>query len=229
MFDPQNSEILLQNLSSNDTNLRLMGISNLINNLQTESFQLDTNFQHEIVHNILKLLEDTNSEIKMKAVQSISPLLYKLNGQSLNIISSVFCKNFLNAAYDETDLRNTIIMSLKIMFDEFLQRNQVDHICNPSNVIMNHLITSILDYTKSKIRRTRFKLDQCGGGVLDILDIIIDVLSKENAQYKFYLIHIPLSTLVKKNLMSPREAIKRRIISLYNQIPCIKYKECECF
>jgi hypothetical protein len=97
----------------------------------------------------------------MKAVQSIGPLLYKLNGQSLRIISNVFCTNFLNEAHNQTDLRNTIIMCLKIMFDEFLQRNKVDHVFNPPNVIMNHLITSIANYTKrSTVKRTHVKLDQ---------------------------------------------------------------------
>jgi hypothetical protein len=89
-------------------------------------------------------------------------------------------------------------MCLKIVFDRFLQRNKVDHVFNPSNVIMNHLITSIVNCTiRSNVRRTQLKLDQCGGGILDIFDIVIYVVSKENAQYKFYLMHVPICKLIK--------------------------------
>ncbi|CAF3857933.1 unnamed protein product, partial [Rotaria sordida] len=71
------TQSLLQKMSSNDKDLRFQAVANLMNDLRQQSFKLDDDSEYHVVQGVLKLLEDTNSEVLNQVVQCIALLLYK--------------------------------------------------------------------------------------------------------------------------------------------------------
>lgn len=203
---------LLEKMSSNDKDLRFIAVSDLINDLQQKTFELDDNSQHRIVQCVLQLLNDTNSEAQNQAVQCLGSLLYKVNGKAFKTISDTLCLNFTNKSDDARKLDDIITTGLKTIFASYLQKETQEYVFNEANVLMVHLVEALKHSpTISHNNRSKYRLEKAEHGELKILDIIIDTLSKPGANVKFYLFHTSIKGLLKKNLSSKRTDIIKRI------------------
>ncbi|CAF1379209.1 unnamed protein product [Rotaria sordida] len=199
-------------MSSNDKDLRFQAVANLMNDLRQQSFKLDDDSEYHVVQGVLKLLEDTNSEVLNQVVQCIALLLYKVNGLSFNRISDALCSTFKNVSTDTEKLHDMKVTSLKTIFASLLQQQQAIQIFNPPNIIMDHLVTVIVESSRTKANRSNGRLHNAGHGEIEILDLIRDTLSTTpDARYKFFLCHVPLSRILRKNLESPRADIRPRV------------------
>jgi len=203
---------LLEKMSSNDKDLCFIAVSDLINNLQQKTFELDNNNQHRIVQCVLQSLKNTNIEVQNQAVQCLEPLLYKVNGEPFKTICDTLCLNFTNKSEDARKLDDIITTGLKTIFPSYLQKETQEYVFNPANVLMVHLVEALKHSpTTSHTNRSKYRLEKAEHGEFKILDIIIETLSKPDADIKFYLFHTPIKDLLKRNLSSRRADLRKRI------------------
>lgn len=67
--------VLVENMESPDHDLRFMAANDLLVELEKESFGLDDAMEKKLVIHVLKLLQDTNSEVQQIAIKVLAPLM----------------------------------------------------------------------------------------------------------------------------------------------------------
>eukprot|EP01156_Anaeramoeba_ignava_P017927 Anaeramoba_ignava/a90357_2275.p1 GENE.a90357_2275~~a90357_2275.p1 ORF type:complete len:1246 (-),score=349.01 a90357_2275:47-3784(-) len=84
---------IIEKMSSFDSDIRFMGLNDLISELAKDTFRLDYSTENTLITTILKLLSDQNNELQSKAVEAIGDLIGKIkDSQITNMIDRILEK-----------------------------------------------------------------------------------------------------------------------------------------
>ena len=95
---------LISKLEHRDRDFRYMASSDLLAELQKESFKPDSDGEKKLCRSILKLLHDQSSDVQGLAVKCLSPLVRKVHGQLVEEIMVELVKDVLTGKEDQRDI-----------------------------------------------------------------------------------------------------------------------------
>ncbi|CAF5087593.1 unnamed protein product, partial [Rotaria sp. Silwood1] len=121
---------------------RLITISDVMSDLQRQSFILDNDTQRQIVQIVLKLLNNTNEEVQNQAVKCLSLLVYKIKEDQIRIICQTLCSNCTNVSTITKQLRYISNLGLKAVIESLII-NGLDNKAHILKEIMNYFINDI--------------------------------------------------------------------------------------
>ncbi|KAI9236724.1 MAG: putative tip120 [Podila humilis] len=101
---------LLEKMTSDDTDFRYMATNDLINELQSPTFQLEDATEKKVVAAVLNLMKDKNGEVQNLAVKCLGPLVKKVQEPQLQEIVDKLCAY---VSQDKEDLREIASIGLK--------------------------------------------------------------------------------------------------------------------
>ncbi|CAF3884946.1 unnamed protein product, partial [Rotaria sp. Silwood1] len=123
---------------------RLITISDVMSDLQRQSFILDNDTQRQIVQIVLKLLNNTNEEVQNQAVKCLSLLVYKIKEDQIRIICQTLCSNCTNVSTITKQLRYISNLGLKAVMESLIiNGNGLDNKAHILKEIMNYFINDI--------------------------------------------------------------------------------------
>ncbi|RKO89386.1 armadillo-type protein [Blyttiomyces helicus] len=150
---------VLEKMSSADSDFRYMATADLTNLLQTDACQLDDTNERKIVHAVIHLLEDNNSEVQNMAVKCLAPLVRKVNEPQLQEIVEKLCKCL---SEKQESLRDVASVGLKTVIVEIPSHSQV------AGNIIKRLIPKLIQQLSQNSQDVQ----------MDALDILSEVLSR---------------------------------------------------
>ncbi|CAF1246037.1 unnamed protein product [Rotaria sp. Silwood1] len=134
----------IDKMSSIDEDFRLITTSDLMSDLQRQSFILDNDAQRQIVQIVLKLLNNTNEEVQNQAVKCLSLLVYKIKEDQIRIICQTLCSNCTNVSTITKQLRYISNLGLKAVMESLIiNGNGLDNKAHILKEIMNYFINDI--------------------------------------------------------------------------------------
>ncbi|KAG1108504.1 hypothetical protein G6F42_015964 [Rhizopus arrhizus] len=74
---------LLEKMSNQDRDFRYMALNDLMNELQKESFHMESMIEGKVVKAVLLLMDDKNGEVQNLAVKCLGPLVKQIKEQNL--------------------------------------------------------------------------------------------------------------------------------------------------
>ncbi|CAF5038133.1 unnamed protein product [Rotaria sp. Silwood1] len=211
---------------------RLITISDVMSDLQRQSFILDNDTQRQIVQIVLKLLNNTNEEVQNQAVKCLSLLVYKIKEDQIRIICQTLCSNCTNVSTITKQLRYISNLGLKAVMESLIiNGNGLDN--------KAHILKEIMNYFINDIRNEELE-------TTTDLNIIIFMLTKtiknKNIYWEFHqkLKEIKLKLLYsnKKNTNALCNILSKYVFKLsiiikqifffYRNIPCYSKFSCDC-
>eukprot|EP00899_Mesostigma_viride_P020190 jgi/Mesvir1/28172/Mv04732-RA.1 len=106
---------ILDKIASKDKDLRYMATSDLLNELQKDSFHADPETERKIVHVVLQQMEDMAGDISGLAVKCLAPLVKKASEQKVLEIVEALCSKLLTGKEQQRDIAS---MGLKAVLLE---------------------------------------------------------------------------------------------------------------
>ena len=95
---------ILEKTVNRDKDFRYMATSDLLTELQKESFKPGSDGEKKICKAILKLLNDQSSDVQGLAVKCLSPLVRKVHDQQVDEIVLDLCSNVLTGKQEQRDI-----------------------------------------------------------------------------------------------------------------------------
>ncbi|KAI8083963.1 armadillo-type protein [Gilbertella persicaria] len=183
---------LLEKMSNEDRDFRYMALNDLMNELQKESFQMETMIESKVVKAVLQLMDDKNSEVQNLAVKCLGPLVKQINENHLLQIIDCLCQYASQQTNEE--LRGIASIGLKavVMEVDVTKGHQV------SERIIPHLLA------------TMEKSDASYEMQMDTLDALSEMLSRFGSQ-----ISVAQQTKIQAALLPllsyNRAAVRKRV------------------
>lgn len=160
---------ILEKMKLADKDFRYMAISDLVNELQKETFKMDVDSEKKLVKRILELVtKDTAAEVRALAVKCLPPLVKKVHeNQALDMFETLARSLFEEKDESARDISGS---GLKIMVDEFPEEQ-----INVMRNVIKQLTPRLLQAISSK--------DSPNDVVMVSLDLINDLLGKYGKEF----------------------------------------------
>ncbi|CDW55258.1 cullin associated NEDD8 dissociated protein [Trichuris trichiura] len=190
---------LLEKMSSADKDFRFMATSDLMSELEKDSIKLDDDNERRVVHAVLSLLDDKNSEVQNLAVRSMGRLVNKVKDSRAEQIVKSLCVGIKSEDYQHRDvhcvgLRNVIT---------HLPSNSGPSVMNVCRLACPNLIDILRD------ENTMFEMQmEC----LDMLNIILTRFGTRLPEF-----HELVKETVLSLMRNSRMAIRKRAV----QVLCV--------
>ncbi|XP_024383560.1 cullin-associated NEDD8-dissociated protein 1 isoform X1 [Physcomitrium patens] len=184
--------LILEKIASKDKDFRYMATSDLLNELQKDSFKLDTDTERKVSQIVLQQLDDASGDISGLAVKCLAPLVKKVHeGRVVEIVESL-CQKLLTGKEQQ---RDTASIALKTVV---------------ADIPSGNVAQSVVVYLTPKLIKGITNSDTSTEVKSECLDILCDVLHRFGS-----LMTIDHEKLVKALLMQlnlPRAGLRKRAI-----------------
>ena len=119
---------LISKLEHRDRDFRYMASSDLLAELQKESFKPDSDGEKKLCRSILKLLHDQSSDVQGLAVKCLSPLVRKVHGQLVEEIMVELVKDVLTGKEDQRDICSIGLKTVVLEMPQTMALSAVRHL-----------------------------------------------------------------------------------------------------
>ncbi|KAL0485385.1 cullin-associated NEDD8-dissociated protein [Acrasis kona] len=181
---------LTEKSSSLDKDIRHMAMWDLNNELQKDTLKLDENSQRQLAEIVLKLLDDTSSDVQGVAVKCLAPLVKKMSKQQVEVNISKLSENL---ALGKDEKRDISTIALKTVVSEI----PIESAVGPVKKAIDNLVKAL------KTNNQEVKLDA--------LDVLGDILNRFGTLVTSY--HSDLQSSFTAELSAKRDPIRKRAIT----------------
>lgn len=108
--------VILEKITSKDKDYRYMATSDLLNELQKDTFKTDTDTERKVSHIVLQQLDDVSGDVSGIAVKCLVPLVKKFNEHRVVDIVETLCTRLLTEK--EQQKRDIASIALKTVVAE---------------------------------------------------------------------------------------------------------------
>lgn len=151
---------LLEKMSNEDRDFRYMALNDLMNELQKESFNMESMIEGKVVKAVLVLMDDKNGEVQNLAVKCLGPLVKQIKEENLAAIIDRLNEYASQQKNDE--LRGIASVGLKtVVLEVDLSRG---------NQVCSRIIPKLLNTIKNPSASYEMQMDT--------LDILSEVLAR---------------------------------------------------
>lgn len=183
---------LLEKMSNQDRDFRYMALNDLMNELQKDSFHMETMIEGKVVKAVLLLMDDKNGEVQNLAVKCLGPLVKQIKEENLlHIIDRLI--EYASQQKNE-ELRGIASVGLKTVVSE------VDSI--RGNQVCTRIFPKLL--TTIQTNDTSFEMQ------MDTLDILSELLARFGGQITLEQ-QTQIQSVLLPLLSHNRAAIRKRI------------------
>ncbi|KAL2651460.1 hypothetical protein R1flu_019588 [Riccia fluitans] len=95
--------LILEKIASKDKDFRYMATSDLLNELQKDSFKADADTERKVTQIVLQQLDDASGDISGLAVKCLAPLVKKVNGGPMSLHHLLCARVCLQAREDNNN------------------------------------------------------------------------------------------------------------------------------
>eukprot|EP00741_Cyanophora_paradoxa_P025544 tig00000383_g24650.t1 len=150
---------ILEKMGSRDKDFRYMATSDLLGELQKDTFKMDADGERKICVTLLKQLEDSSGDIQGLAVKCLSPLVKKVHESQVEEIVDTLCTHLLKGKEEQRDISS---IGLKTVINEL-----------PANTVAHCVAKRLVPKLLSGIRQ-----DEATEVKLECLEILNDLLKR---------------------------------------------------
>ncbi|CEI99860.1 hypothetical protein RMCBS344292_13940 [Rhizopus microsporus] len=151
-------------MNNQDRDFRYMALNDLMNELQKDTFILESSIESKVVKGVLQLLNDKNSEVQNLAVKCLGPLVKQIREEQLFDLIDRLDEYTTQTASEE--LRGIASVSLKTVVAE-INQHQGGRVCA-------RIIPKLLRNIQSE--NTTYEME------MDTLDILAEILTRFGTQ-----------------------------------------------
>ncbi|RCH96938.1 Cullin-associated NEDD8-dissociated protein 1 [Rhizopus azygosporus] len=155
---------LLEKMNNQDRDFRYMALNDLMNELQKDTFILESSIESKVVKGVLQLLNDKNSEVQNLAVKCLGPLVKQIREEQLFELIDRLDEYTTQTASEE--LRGIASVSLKTVIAE-INQHQGGRVCA-------RIIPKLLRNIQSE--NATYEME------MDTLDILAEILTRFGTQ-----------------------------------------------
>lgn len=182
----------LERIASKDKDFRYMGTSDLLNELQKDTFRADADTERRLCLVVLQQLDDASGDISGLAVKCLAPLVRKINESRVVDICETLVQKLLNGKEQQ---RDTASIALKTVVAEISNGGVAQQVCSS---VAPKLIAGISSSdTSAEVK------SEC-------LDILQDVLHRFGSLMTAE--HEKMLTALLKQLESPKANLRKRAV-----------------
>jgi len=182
---------ILEKTVNRDKDFRYMATSDLLSELQKEAFKPDSDGEKKICRAILKLLNDSSSDVQGLAVKCLSPLVRKVHEQQVDEIMVELCQQMLKGKEEQRDICSIGLKTVVIEMPSSMSFSAI-----------RHLVPRLVSGVKQDSLEVK----------LECMDVLNDVLKRFGSALKKEESHACLDALFDQ-LSLPRAATRKRAIS----------------
>jgi len=102
----------IEKSENKDKDIRFMALQDLHNELQKETFKLDESSQRQIAEVVLKLLDDSSTDVQGMAVKCLPPLVKKMSKVQIENSISKLSNNILKTEDDKRDIAKVALKTV---------------------------------------------------------------------------------------------------------------------
>lgn len=176
----------LEKMESKDKDIRHMALYDLHNELQKENFKLDESSQKQVTDSVLKVLDDTSSEVQGMAVKCLGPFVKKLSKPQ---IEGCVTKLSTNIMKGEDEKRDIATLALKTVIAKV-----------PADMAatVKKCLETLIEAVEGKQQEVK----------QDALEVLGDILSRFGTMFTSY--HEKLQKTFIAELSSKRAPVRKR-------------------
>ncbi|KAF5825502.1 putative cullin-associated nedd8-dissociated protein 1, partial [Dunaliella salina] len=134
--------LILEKINSKDKDFRYMATSDLLNELQKETFRADGDLERRLGDAILAQLEDQSGDISGMAVKCVGHLVRKVSQARAEVVIKTLCERAITALPKgkNEQQRDMAMISLKTVVGEVSGGNLA---VSASNMIANKMLEGV--------------------------------------------------------------------------------------
>ncbi|KAL3700206.1 hypothetical protein R1sor_018228 [Riccia sorocarpa] len=104
--------LILEKIASKDKDFRYMATSDLLNELQKDSFKADAETERKVTQIVLQQLDDASGDISGLAVKCLAPLVKKVNESRVVDIADSLCTRLLTGKEQKRDIASIALKTV---------------------------------------------------------------------------------------------------------------------
>ncbi|CAI9101498.1 OLC1v1038835C1 [Oldenlandia corymbosa var. corymbosa] len=103
---------ILEKMTGKDKDYRYMATSDLLNELNKESFKVDSDLESKLANTVLQQLDDMAGDVSGLAVKCVVPLVKRINEQVVLDMASKLCDKLLNVKDQHHDIASIALKTV---------------------------------------------------------------------------------------------------------------------
>jgi cullin-associated NEDD8-dissociated protein 1 len=104
--------LILEKIASKDKDFRYMATSDLLNELQKDTFKADGDTERKVSQIVLQQLDDASGDISGLAVKCLAPLVKKVNENRVVDIAETLCNRLLTGKEQQRDIASIALKTV---------------------------------------------------------------------------------------------------------------------